>query len=77
MTDRNEFVDVEFDKLLRQTPQAFIVEVEGDEYPVGKSQVDNKEELEEDLEKPAWKREVSFITVPRWLAENNGWIDEE
>ena len=31
--------------------------------------------IEDDLERPIYKREVSSIVVPRWLAESNGWIE--
>lgn len=75
--DRNEWVEVGFDRLVCQTKAAIIVEVEGDEYPVGKSVIDNCDDLEEDLKKPVYKRSESSITVPRWLAVQNGWIDEE
>lgn len=71
--DRNDWVEIKFDRLVAQTKAAIIVEVEGDEYPVGKSQIDNCDDLEDDLSKPIYKREEEYIIVPRWLAENNGW----
>lgn len=75
MEGRTEFVVVEFDKILKQTPKAFLVEVEGDEYWVAKSQVDNTGDLENDLDQPEHRREETAIHVPRWLAEENGWVE--
>jgi hypothetical protein len=76
--DRDEFVDVTFDEILRQTDKAFLVEVDGSEEWIAKSQVDNADELEEELRKPPQKREgLDTISVPRWIAIQNGWLDEE
>lgn len=76
--DNDEFVDVKFDQIVRQTSKAFLVEVEGDETWVGKSQVDNATELEEEFEKPPHEQgSLDTIKVPRWLAVQNGWLDDE
>lgn len=75
--ERDEFVDVTFDKLVRQSDKAFLVEVDGEEEWIAKSQVDNCDELEEELKKPAQKRELDTISVPRWIAIQNGWADDE
>ncbi len=71
--DRNEWVEVEFERLTGQTKAAIFVEIECDEYPVGKSKIDNCDDLEEDLKRPEHKRKEKTIVVPRWLAEQNGW----
>jgi len=81
--DRSEFVEVEFDKLIRQSHPdshnkgAFLIEVDGDEFWVAKSQVDNVDDLMEDLELPEYKRQESSIEVPKWLAIENGWLEED
>lgn len=75
--ERDEFIDVTFDKLIRQSEKAFLVSVEGDEEWVAKSQVDNTDELEAELRKPLDQRELDTISVPRWLAIQNGWADDE
>lgn len=74
-SNRDEFVDVKFESLLRQTEKAFLVDVEGEEFWVAKSQVDNTDELEAELRKPG--QGVDTIKVPRWVALQNGWIDDE
>jgi hypothetical protein len=77
-SDRDEFIDVHFDNLLRQTDKAFLVDVGGEEAWVAKSQVDNADELEAELKKPAHKREgLDIIQVPKWIAAANGWVDDE
>jgi len=73
---KNELVEIEFDRLVAQTPKAIIVEVETDEYAVGKSQIDNLTDLEEDLKRPVYRRTETHIVVPRWLAESNGWEED-
>jgi len=81
--DRNEYVSIEFDKLVRQSKPgshnqgAFLIEVDGDEFWVAKSQVDNVDELMDDLELPEHRREADSIEVPKWLAVENGWLDED
>jgi len=74
---RDEFVDAKFDKLICQSSKAFKVDVEGEEFWVAKSKVDNTDELESELEKSPHERELDIIKVPRWLAEQNGWLDDE
>lgn len=76
--DRNELVDVHFDKLVHQTDKAFLVIVEDEETWVGKSEVDNADDLEAELALPVNKRgDVDTIRVPKWLAVNNGWVDDD
>lgn len=75
--EQDEPVDVSFEKILRQTEKAFLVEVDGEETWVAKSQVENAAELSDDLRKPLNDRKVDSITVPRWLAVQNGWADDE
>jgi hypothetical protein len=76
--DNDEWVEVPFDNLLAQTPKAFLIEFDGDEYWVAKSQVDNTEALEEEMSKPPQERgETDVIIVPRWVARQNGWLDDE
>ena len=73
-SDRNEFVDVTYDRLVTQTKQAFLVEVDGEEAWVAKSKTHNVDELETKLESPTHARAGSgTIKVPKWLAEENGW----
>jgi 3-deoxy-D-manno-octulosonic-acid transferase len=75
--DRNESVAIEFDRLVRQTPKAFLVEVEGEETWVAKSQVENEDELSAELLRPNHRKEgLDTLWVPRWLAQENGWIDD-
>jgi len=75
---RDEFIDITFDKIVRQSEKAFLVSVEGGEEWVAKSQVDNADELEEELRKtPSQRRGLDIISVPRWLAVQNGWADDE
>lgn len=77
MEDRNEFVDVGFDLLIRQTEKAFLVEVDGEETWVAKSQVDNADELSKELKQPDHRKEgLDTLTVPKWLALENGWVDD-
>lgn len=76
--ERDEMTDVTFDKLVRMSEKAFLVEIEGEEHWVAKSQVDNADELEDELNEPPHKRAgLDTITVPRWIAIQNGWIDDE
>lgn len=84
MEDRSELVEVEFDELLKQSKPgetdqgAILVEIDGDEYWVAKSQIDNVEELMEELDRPAHRKEgLTTMEVPKWLACDNGWIDED
>lgn len=71
--DRNDWVEIEFERLTGQTKAAIFVEIEDEEWPVGKSEIDNCDDLEEDLKRPPYKRIEKTIIVPRWLAESNGW----
>lgn len=75
--DRSIPVFIDVDQFVRQTPNAVLLKIEGDEYWVGKSQIENIDEVEEDLELPPTERKLDSITVPAWLAIDNGWIDEE
>lgn len=71
-----EFVDITVDKFVKQSDRAFLVRVEGEEYWVAKSRVENKEEIEEELDLPPYRRKgIDTIEVPRWLAADNGWVD--
>lgn len=70
--DRNDFIDVPVDRVVGESERAIFVVVEGGEFPVGKSVVDNLDEMLE----ADWK-DPPDIVVPLWLAVQNEWIDEE
>lgn len=76
--ENNEPIDLTFDKIVSQTEKAFLVDIDGEQAWVAKSQVENAEELEEEFKAPSHKRKgLDTITVPRWLAVANGWCDNE
>ena len=72
---KKEPVNIEAEELLGTTPKSIIVMVDGVKFFVGKSIIDNLDELEAQLES---KEEGGVVlTVPRWCAHNNGWLDDE
>jgi hypothetical protein len=75
---REEIVSIEIDNLLKETPRALIVEVGGDAFAVGKGVVENADELIEQLELLPEERDDDLtLEVPRWLAIDNGWEDDD
>lgn len=80
MADRFELVDVEVEAVLRETDKAFLLKVEGDEVWVGKSKISNLDEFDEYWARPVTRTgrgPVPTLTVQRWLALENGWIDDD
>lgn len=80
---RQEPVDVPIVAVLQQTQAALVLLVkEGAverEVPVGMSVIENLDELQRQMRRTTdnqRKAELS-VTVPRWLAIDNGWEDEE
>lgn len=78
MSREIRFVDITVDKIIRQTPKAFLFRVEGEDVWVAKQHVENSEEIEAELDEPPYRRKgIDTIEVPRWLAAENGWVDRE
>ena len=76
--DRDEWVSVPVDRFIRYTEKAILVEVDGDEYWVAKSQIDNLMDIEKHLAHPTSdSSKVEEIEVPMWMAIENGWEEEE
>jgi hypothetical protein len=61
-SERFEPVEVTYDKVVHQTDKAVLLEIEGDEFWVPLSTIQN--DFEED----------GFITVPYWLADEKGLV---
>lgn len=75
---KKEDVDITIDKVLGTTGKALIVQVDGSQYFVGNSIVGNLEELEDQLHYDLDERDEDItLTVPRWCAHENGWLDDE
>ena len=71
--DRNQIVEVPVDRVTGATRKAIFVIVEGTECSVGKSVVENFEEMEEYIR----EKDPPDIQVPAWVAIQNEWLDEE
>ena len=77
---RDEYVDIDFHKLAIMTDKAFGVELEEGNKDLQwfpKSQIDNVRQLTEQCALPKEERTVQSLGVKRWLAEEEGLIDEE
>jgi hypothetical protein len=70
----NDLVDVEIDKVIRVLDRAIVVEKDGEEFVVGKSPIDNIDDVLEAFEA---KETVSALVVPKWLARKNEWPEGE
>lgn len=73
---KKEPVNIDVEELLGATPRSLIVMVDGVKFFVGKSIIDNLDELEAQLDSKE-KDDKIVLTVPRWCAHNNGWLDDE
>jgi hypothetical protein len=71
--ERQEIVSVEFDRIIRILDRSVVILKDGEEFVVGKTPIENLDELEVDADNPLDEREVEAIDVPRWLAIENGW----
>lgn len=60
--DRNDKMELTFDRIVRWTDSAILVEVDNQEHWLPKSQVNEGADF--DVEQP--------IVIPRWLAEDRG-----
>lgn len=76
---KQEPVDIPIDAVIKQTDLALILKVYDDEVAVGMSVIDNLEELQKQLRRTVENQEKDdlHVTVPRWLAQENGWEDDE
>ncbi len=77
---REEYVDVDFHALKAMSPKAFGIELEegdNDLTWLPKSQIDNVRQLTEQHELPEEQRTIQQLGIKRWLAIENGWVDEE
>lgn len=66
MIDQDDAFDVLVEFVKAETAKAFLVVVDGEEHWIAKSQI-----IGEDAIAPG--DEGVTLTVPRWLAEENGW----
>ena len=66
MSDRDDPVDVHVDFVKRETAKAYLFEIDGDEAWIAKSQIIDDPGLSPGDENVT-------ITVPTWIAEENGW----
>ena len=76
MSDANESVEVSIDRIILETDKSFLVDKEGDEKFIAKSQIENLDEIEEAWEGRSKKGPLDdppAIFVPRWLARENEW----
>lgn len=73
-------VEIPIQAVIKQTSASLILKVQEDEYPVGMSVIENLEDLQKQLRRTVENQERSgdlVVVVPRWLAHNNGWEDDE
>ena len=70
--EREEPVDIEFDHIIHRTERAILFKIEGSDEWIAKSLIENLPDVEDcDMAEPG------EVTVPRWLAVDRGWEDEE
>jgi hypothetical protein len=70
--EREEPVEVSFERLIHISERAVLFEIEGSDEWLPKSQIDNLDDiLEHDKATPG------EVSIPRWLAIDRGWEDEE
>jgi hypothetical protein len=70
----HDLVDVDIDKVVRVLDRAIVIEKDGEEFVVGKSPIDNIDDVLEAFEA---KEAVSTLVVPKWLARENEWPEGE
>lgn len=74
---KKEHTSIEYEELLGKTDASIIVMVMGTKTFIGLSVLENEEELLECLENNTDPEGGKFVIVPRWLAHNEGWEDDE
>lgn len=71
-------MEIELDEILGERGKALGVVVEGTTFYVGKSIVDNLDELlEQQKLDPEDQEDPLLLRIPRWCAHQNGWLDDE
>jgi hypothetical protein len=76
---KQETVSIPIDAVIKQTARALVLKVEGDEVVVGMSVIENLEDLQGQLRRTIENQEKAelVVDVPRWLAHENGWEDDD
>ena len=64
MSDRNELVEVRFERVVKTTGSAALLEIDGEEHWIPFSQIAGEEPEEGD--------EDGVIEIPRWLVDDRG-----
>ena len=78
MKDGDEWVTLDVDRFIRKSELSILLEIEGDEYWVAKSQIDNLDDILKHMAHPTSdSAKVDEVEVPKWLAVDNGWIEED
>ena len=77
---RSEEIEVPIRAVTGETPRAlFVVDEDESERAVAKSQIENLDDLLPQLRRSRanQEKESLVLCVPRWLAIDNGWADDE
>jgi hypothetical protein len=67
-SEKNEPVDIDFDRIVHMTDKAILFKIEDDDVWLPKSVIADVEDLEDhDMGEPG------HFSVPRWVAVERGW----
>lgn len=77
---KEEWVEIPILCVTGQSDKALFIQDQDDQrFAIGKSQIDNLEDLTSQLRRTRENQEKDklVLVVPRWLAQRNGWEDDE